>query len=200
MQIRRKDKEFIHNLRLLGAGIGVILTVLAVFHLRNNTKNQLSQQRTYVQQNSRLSALTNLQLPKDLGITDNIAGGFLENIEQDNAELARLEKGFLANLSSTDLALLCAALCVAGLTAGYCSVWLISTIAAFGFVKLIRDTYKIIWRIKPDFHGGRRKIQNNDNVMIKRDKHRILPGLIIMSVMALIGLTILWLTVYYCTG
>ena len=197
MQIRREDKEFINYLRLLGAGMGAILAVLAVFHLRDNAKNQLSEQRHYVQQNF---ALANSPLIKSLQVADNIATGFLDNAKQADAELGRLESGFWATVSQVDLIVLSATVCVAGLVGGYCSVWLLSAIGTLGTIKLIRLTYKIIWHIRPEFDGGRQQIQSGNNVRIKRNEHRILPGLLKLSVMALIGLLILWAAVYYYTG
>lgn len=197
MQIRREDKEFINYLRLLGAGMGAILAVLAVLHLRNNANNQLSEQKRYVQQNF---AFANSPLTESLQVADNIASGFLDNTKQADAELSRLENGFWANLSSVDLTVLSATVCVGGLIGGYCSVWLLSAIGTFGTIKLIRLTYKIIWRIRPEFDGGRQQIQSGNNVRIKRDERRILPGLLKLSVMALIGLIILWAAVYYYTG
>ena len=197
MQIRREDKEFINYLRLLGAGMGAILAVLAVFHLRDNAKNQLSEQRHYVQQNF---ALANSPLIESLQVVDNIAGGFLDNAKQADAELGRLESGFWATVSPVDLTVLSATACVVGLIGGYCSVWLLSTIGTLVTIKLIRLTYKIIWRIRPEFDGGRQQIQSGNNVRIKRNEHRILPGLLKLSVMALIGLIILWAAVYYYTG
>ena len=200
MRIRQEDKEFINYLRLLGAGLGAILAVLTIFHFHNNAKNQLSQQRHYIRQNSHLSALANLNLIKDAEGTNNIADEFLDNVKQDNAKLSRLEKGFWANLSMVDLTVLSAIACVAGLIGGFYSVWLISAIGTMGTIQLIRLTYKIIWRIRPDFDGGKQQIQDGNNVLIKRDKHRMLSALLKMSVIALISLTILWLAVYYFTG
>jgi hypothetical protein len=200
MQIRQEDKELINYLRLLGAGLGAILAVLTVFHFHNNAKNQLSQQRHYVQQNSPLAALANLNLIGDSGGKNNIAGEFLDNVKQDNAELTRLEKGFWANLSMVDLTVLSAIACVGGLIGGFYSVWLISALGTMGIIQLVRLTYKIIWRIKPDFDGGKQQIQDGTNVLIKRDKHRLLSGVLKMSVIALICLTVLWLAVYYFTG
>ncbi len=200
MQIRRADKEFINYLGLLGAGIGAILSVLAVFHFRDNAKNQLSQQRHYVQLISPLVALANSQPIEALGEANNIDGGFFNNVKQASAELGRLENGFWATLSLADLIVLCATACVGGLTGGYYSVWLISAIVTMGTIKLVRLTYKIIWFIRPGFDGGRQRIQNGDNILIKRDKYRILSGVLKMSVIGLIGLIILWVAVYYYIG
>jgi len=200
MRIRQEDKELINYLRLLGAGLGAILAVLTVFHFHNNAKNQLSLQRHYVQQNSPLSALANLNLIETSGGTNNTTGEFLDNVKQDSAELTRLEKGFWANLSSVDLTVLSAIACVTGLIGGFYSVWLISALGTMGIIQLIRLTYKIIWRIKPDFDGGKQQIQDGNNVLVKRDKHRLLSAVLKMSVIALISLTILWLAVYYFTG
>ncbi len=197
MQIRREDKEFINYLRLLGAGIGAILAVLAVFHLRDNAKNQLSEQKHYVQQNL---AFANSPLIESLQVADNIATGFLDNAKQADAELGRLESGFWVTVSQVDLIVLSATVCVGGLIGGYCSVWLLSTIGTLVTIKLIRLTYRIIWRIRPEFDGGRQQIQSGNNVRIKRDEHRILPGVLKLSVMAIIGLLILWAAVYYYTG
>jgi len=200
MRIRREDKEFINCLRLIGAGVGAILGMVAVFHLRADAKDQLSRQKHYVQQNSGGLALANSQLMEHWGGANNIDGGFLENVKQAKAELARLENGFWATLSLTDLMVLCAIVAVAGLVGGYCSVWLMSAVGTLGTIKLIRLTYKIIWHARPQFDGGKQQIQSGNNILIKRDKHRVLPGVLIISVMGLIGMIILWVAVYYWTG
>ena len=199
MQIRREDKEFINYMKLIGAGVGAILAVLVVFNFHRNAKNQLYQQRQYVKQSAPILALENSQLIEDLGSAANIAGGFFDNAKQANAQLGQLENSFWAALNFTSLMVLCAIACVGGLIGGYCSVWLISAISTTGTIKLIRLTYRIIWRIKPDFDGGRQKRQDGENILIKRDSQRVLPGIIKLSVMGVIGLTIFWIVLYYYT-
>ncbi|MEE9370811.1 MAG: hypothetical protein V3W45_04990 [Sedimentisphaerales bacterium] len=200
MQVRQEDKELINHLSLLGVAIGGILAVLAVFHLRDNAKNQLFQQRHYVQQISPLLDLANSKPTEDLGGANNIAGGFLDNVERANAKLSRLENGFWATLPLRHLMMLCAAAFAGGLIGGYYFVWLISAIGTFATIKLIRLAYKIIWRKRPDFDGGRQQIRSGNDVLIEREKHRILSGILKMCMLALIGLIILWVAVYYYTG
>ena len=174
--------------------------MLVVFHFRTNAKKQLFRQRNYVQKDSRVLALANYQLIEDWEGGNNIDDGFWDSFKQANTELTRLEKNFWANLRFIDLTALCAISSVAGLIGGYCSVWLISVIGTIGTIKLIRLTYKIIWYIKPEFDGGKQQIQNGNNVLIKRDTNRTLPGILIISVMGLIGVAILLVAVYYWTG
>jgi len=203
MQVRRKDEEFINSLRLLGAGVGAILAMLAVCNTYNRQNNKLSEQRALVRQNAPLLALAGLQqaVEQDNSGADNIVGKFLEDISPVEAELARMENGFWTTLPLIALTGLCAAAAVGGLVTGYCSVWILSWIATLATFKFIRSTYKLIWRIKPQFDGGK-PIQTDDdeNPRIKRDEKRILPGVIKMCMMALIGLIIFAIAVYYFTG
>ena len=203
MQVRRKDEEFINSLRLLGAGVGAILAVLAVCNTYNRQNNKLSEQRAIVRQNAPLLALAGLQqaVEQDNSRADNIVGKFLEDINPAEAELARMENGFWTTLPLVAVTGLCAAAAVGGLVTGYCSVWMLSWMATIATIKFIRSTYKIIWRVKPQFDGGK-QIQTDDdeNPLIKRDENRILPGVIKMCVMVLIGLIIFAIAVYYFTG
>jgi beta-lactamase regulating signal transducer with metallopeptidase domain len=200
MRIRQQDKELINHLSLLGAGIAAILAVLAVFNLRDNAKNQLSKQRHYIQQIAPILALSNSQLTENLSGADNITGDFLENVKQADVELTRMENGFWPTLPLGHLMILCAVVFAGGLISGYCSVWLISAIGTYATIKLIRLAYKTMWRKRPDFDGGRQQIQNGNDVLIRREKHRLLSGVLKMCVVALIGLIILWVVVYYITG
>ena len=199
MQIRREDKEHISYRKLIGAGVGAILAVLVVFYFHRSAKNQLYQQRQYIKLDTPILALENSQLIEDLGSVANIVDGLFDNAKQANAKLGQLENSFWTSLNFTGLMVLCVSVCVVGLTVGYCSVWLFSVIGTLGTINLIRQTYKIIWRIKPDFDGGRQQKQNGENILIKRDSQRILPGIIKISVMSVIGLTILWIALYYYT-
>ena len=203
MQVRRKDEEFINSLRLLGAGVGAILAVLAVCNTYNRQNNKLAEQRALVRQNAPLLALAGLQqvAEQDNCGADHIVGKFLEDINPAEAELARMENGFWTTLPLIALTGLCAAAAIGGLVTGYCSVWILSWIATLATFKFIRSTYKVIWRIKPQFDGGKPILPDYDEKpRIKRDENRILPGVIKMCMMALIGLIIFAITVYYFTG
>jgi hypothetical protein len=203
MQVRRKDEEFINSLRLLGAGVGAILAVLAVCNTYNRQNNKLSEQRALVRQNAPFLALAGLQqaVEQDNDKAANVVGELLENISPAKAELARMENTFWTTLPLLALTGLCASAAVGGLVTGYCSVWMLSWIATIATIKFIRSTYKLIWRIKPQFDGGKQIHTDDEKIpRIKRDEHRILPGVVKMCVMALIGLIIFAIAVYYLTG
>jgi hypothetical protein len=120
---------------------------------------------------------------------------------QAQAEPYQLEKGFWAGLSLPALSGICLIAAAAGLVAGYWSVWLLAWIGTFATIKLIRSAYSVIWCIKPDFDGGKSEITDeNNNVLILRDKDRVLPGVLVISVMGVIGLILLSLAVYYFAG
>lgn len=203
MQIRREDEEFINYLKLLGAGLGAILAVFAVFLLYNNANNQLADQRRYAEKNIPLLALAALPItPEDAGRPERqVNAGLLADASQAQSKLARLENGFWISLPLPALAGICAAAGVAGLIGGYWSVWLLSWIATLAMLKLIRSVYEIIWRINPQFDGGKLEFQDdNNNIFIERDKGRVLPGILIISVMGLIGLIVFSVAVYYFAG
>lgn len=203
MQIRREDEEFINCLKLLGAGLGAILAVFAVFIVYNKAKNQLADQRQYTEKNIPLLALATIPLTsEDASRPDKkVAVGLLANASHAQSELAQLENGFWAKLPVAGLAGICAAAGVTGLIGGYWSIWLLSWVAALATLKLLRSVYEIIWRFNPQFDGGKLEIQDdNNNIFIKRDKERILPGILIISVMGLIGLIVFSVAVYYFAG
>jgi len=200
MRIRSEDEELLNYLKLLGAGLGAILAVFVVFHFYKNANNQLAQERQYVAKTAPILALTGLQLmPKDAGQSDKVAGRLLDNINQAQSKLDRLEKGFWTSLPLAPLVGIFAAAGILGLIGGYYSVGLLTWIGTLATFKFIRSTYKLIWRIRPEFDGGKPQIPN-DNALIERDKNRILPGILIMSAMGLIGLILLSIVVYCCAG
>jgi len=203
MQIRRQDQEFINYLKLLGAGLGAILAVFAVFLIHNNAKNQLADQRRYAEKTIPLLALAALPItPEDTGWPERqVDAGLLANANQAQSKLDRLENGFWISLPLPALAAICAAAGVAGLIGGCWSVWLLSWIGTLATLKLIRTAYNIIWRVNPQFDGGKLEFQDeNNNIFIERDKERVLPGILIISVMGLIGLILLSVAVYYFSG
>lgn len=201
MRIRREDEELLNYLKLLGAGLGVILAVFVVFHFYKNANNQLAEERQYVAKTAPILALTGLQLmPKDVALSDKVAGKLLDNINQAQSKLERLEKGFWTSLPLAPLVGIFAAAGIMGLIGGYYSVGLLSWIGTLVTFKFIRSTYKLIWYIKPEFDGGKPQIPDDDNAFVERDKDRILPGILIMSAMGLIGLILLSIVVYYYAG
>lgn len=201
MRIRREDEELLNYLKLLGTGLGVILAVFVVFHFYKNANNQLAEERQYVAKTAPILALTGLQLmPKDVALSDKVAGKLLDNINQAQSKLERLEKGFWTSLPLAPLVGIFAAAGIMGLIGGYYSVGLLSWIGTLVTFKFIRSTYKLIWYIKPEFDGGKPQIPDDDNAFVERDKDRILPGILIMSAMGLIGLILLSIVVYYYAG
>jgi hypothetical protein len=202
MQIRRQDQEIINYLKLLGAGLGALLSLFVVLGLHDIAKNQLADERQYLQKNAPLLALSGLRLASKAGQSDEMVIRPLSGrADQAQTEPYQLEKGFWAGLSLPALSGICLIAAAAGLVGGYWSVWLLAWIGTFATIKLIRSIYAVIWCIKPDFDGGKSEITDaNNNVLILRDKDRFLPGVLVISVMGIIGLTLLSLAVYYFAG
>ncbi len=203
MQIRSRDQEIINYMKLLGAGLGAILSLFIVLGLHDIAKNKLADERQYLQKNAPLLALSGLRL------VQNQAGQPGEMVirplsgraDQAQAEPYQLKKGFWAGLSLPALSGICLIAAAAGLVGGYWSVWLLAWIGTLATIKLIRSAYSVIWRIKPDFDGGKSETADaNNNVIILRDKDRILPGVLVISVMGVIGLILLSLAVYFFAG
>jgi hypothetical protein len=203
MRIRRQDQEIISYLKLLGAGFGAILSLFIVLGLHDIAKNRLADERQYLQKHAPLLALSGLRLvPSQAGQSDDMLIRPLSaRANQTQAEPYQLEKGFWAGLSVPALSGICLIAAAAGLVGGYWSVWLLAWIGTFATIKLIRSVYSVIWCIKPDFDGGKCQITDeNNNVIILRDKERVLPGVLVISVMGVIGLLLLSLVVYYFVG
>ena len=203
MQIRREDQEIISYLKLLGAGFGAIMSLFIVLGLHDIAKNQLADERQYLQQNAPLLALSGLRLvPSQAGQPGQmVIKNLSARADQAKTEPYQLEKGFWAGLSLPALSGICLIAAAAGLVGGYWSVWLLAWIGTLATIKLIRSIYAVIWCIKPDFDGGKSETTDeNNNVLILRDKDRFLPGVLVISVMGVIGLTLLSLAVYYFAG
>jgi hypothetical protein len=203
MQIRGQDQEIINYLKLLGAGLGAILSLFVVLGFYNNAKKQLAEERRYLEQNTPILTLAGLQLaPQKAGQPDEMVVTRLSgSANQAQTGLYQLEKGFWAGLPLGGLAVICAVAGVAGLVGGYWSVWLLAWIGTFATIKLIRSAYSVIWCIKPDFDGGKsQKLDQDNKIFVLRDKNRILPGVLVISVMGVIGLILLSFVVYYFAG
>jgi hypothetical protein len=202
MQIRRQDQEIINYLKLLGAGLGALLSLFVVLGLHDIAKNQLADERQYLQKNAPLLALSGLRLASKAGQSDEMVIRPLSGrANQAQTEAYQLEKGFWAGLSLPALSGICLIAAAAGLVGGYWSVWLLAWIGTFATIKLIRSIYAVIWCIKPDFDGGKSQtLDDNSNVIIFRDKDRFLPGVLVISVMGVIGLIMLSLAVYFFAG
>ena len=202
MQIRRQDQDIINYMKLLGAGLGALMSLFIVLGLHGNAKKQLADQSRYLEKNAPLLALAGLQLAPNAGQPDQtVATSLSGSADQAQAELYHLEKGFWAALPLPALAGICLIAAAAGLIGGYWFVWLLACIGTFATIKLIRSAYSVIWRVKPDFDGGKSQITDeNNNVLIVRDRDRFLPGVLVISVMGVIGLILLSLAVYFLAG
>ena len=89
---------------------------------------------------------------------------------------------------------------IGGLTGGYFSMWVLSWIGTVTMIKFIRSAYRIMWHIKPDFDGGKPGAVSNNRGQVMRDTDRILPGIVKLSVMAIVSLTILAIVILWITG
>ena len=200
MRIRHEDAEFLNYVKLIGAGLGALIAVFAVFHFYKNANDQLEKERQYVEKTAPILALTGLHLmPKDGAHTDKVAGRVLEDINQAQNRLNGMEKGFWTRLPRPMLIAVFAVAGIAGLVGGYFSVGLLSWAGTLATFKIIRSTYKLVWYINPDFDGGKPQ-SAVDNNFIERDADRVLPGIFIVFAMGLIGLALLSLVVYYFTA
>ena len=198
MQIRRQDQDIINYMKLLGAGLGALMSLFIVLGLHGNAKKQLADQSRYLEKNAPLLALAGLQLAPNAGQPDQTVATSLSGSAN---QAYQLEKSFWAGLSLPALSGICLIAGSAGLVGGYWFVWLLACIGTFATIKLIRSAYSVIWRVKPNFDGGKSQtLDDNSNVIIFRDRDRFLPGVLVISVMGVIGLIMLSLAVYFFAG
>jgi hypothetical protein len=191
MLIRREDEEFINSLKMFGAIVGAVLSVVFVLGVRNRAVERTTQQREHVQQNAPLLVMAGVEVTSEQRAKPNESvAEFVHNVNETRTELSQIERGFWSTLPQNRLIAICVAAGTAGLLGGYCSVWLLSYIATIATIKLIRSAYRVIWRFKPDFDGGAPSRQE-DSGRIERDDRRILPGVIKLMVMAFFGLCVL---------
>ena len=196
MLIRREDEEFINSLKLFGAVVGAVLSVVFVFGVRDRAVNRVAQQTEHMQQNAPLLVLAGVDVTSEQPAKPNESvGEFVNNVSQTRSELHQIDRGFWSTLPRNKFIAIFVATGVGGLAGGYFSVWLLSYIGTIATIKLIRSTYKVIWRFNPTFDGGRPD-QQNDNNTIERDDRRILPGVVKLLVMAFFGLCVLGAAVF----
>ena len=201
MHVRREDEEFIHSLKKLGAILGMVLSVLAVLRVRANAKDLLAEQRASLHQYAPLFVLTGMTATNEESKKDNeTVSEFVWNVNATRSEFDKLGTEFWAKLSFTGLVGICIGAGVGGLMGGYFSMWILSWIGTVTMIKFIRSAYGIIWRIKPDFDGGRPGAVSNDKGQVTRDTDRILPGIVKLSVMAIVSLVILAIVILWITG
>ncbi len=201
MQVRREDEEFIHSLKKLGAILGMVLSVLAVLRIRANANDLLAEQRQSLNQYASLFVLTGMTATNEESDKDNeTVSEFVRNVNATRSEFDELGSEVWAKLSLTGLVGTCVAAGIGGLAGGYLSVWILSWIGTFTMIKFIRSAYGIMWRIKPDFDGGKPGAVINNQGRVTRDADRILPGIVKLFVMAIVGLAILAITILWITG
>ena len=200
MQIRREDEEFIHSLKMLGAILGMVLSVLAVLRIRDNANDRLAEQRESLDQYALLLVATGMTATNEEGKKDiETVGEFVSNVNETKSGFAELGNEFWAKLSFTGLVGICVGAGVGGLLGGYFSIWVLSWIGTVMMFKFIRSAYGIMWHLKPDFDGGRPEAVSNDEGKVKRDTDRILPGIVKLSLMAIVGLAILAIVILWVT-
>ncbi len=201
MHVRREDEEFIHSLKKLGAILGMVLSVLAVLRIRANANDLLAEQRAGLHQYAPLLVLTDMTVTNEESKKDNeTVSEFVWNVNETRSEFDELGSEFWAKLSFTGLVGISVGAGIGGLLGGYFSVWALSWIGTVMMIKFIRSVYGIMWRLKPNFDGGRPGEVSNDQGLVKRDTDRILPGIVKLSVMAIVGLAIFAIVIIWITG
>ena len=202
MQIRREDEEFIQSLKRLGAILGMVLSVLAVLKIRDNANDLLAEQRQNLNQYAPLMVLSSMTATNEESKKkkNETISEFVRNVNETRSEFDELGSEFWAKLSFTGLAGICIGAGIGGLMGGYFSMWMLSWIGTITMIKLIRSVYRIMWRIKPDFDGGKPGTVSNNRGQVTRDTDRILPGIVKLSVMAIVSLTILAIVILWITG
>ncbi len=200
MQVRREDEEFIHSLKMFGAILAMVLSVLLVLRIRDNANDRLTEQRESLDQYALLLVATGMTATNEEGKKDiETVGEFVSNVNETRSGFDELGNEFWAKLSFTGLAGICVAAGIGGLVGGYFSIWVLSWIGTVTMIKFIRSAYGIMWHLKPDFDGGRPEAVNSEEGRVKRDTDRILPGIVKMSVMAIISLVILAIVILWVT-
>lgn len=200
MQVRREDEEFIHSLKMFGAILAMVLSVLVVLRIRDNANDRLAEQRESLDQYALLLVATGMTATNEESKKDiETVGEFVSNVNETKSQLDELGNEFWAKLSFTGLAAICVGAGIAGLVGGYFSIWVLSWIGTVTMFKFIRSAYGIMWRLKPDFDGGRPEAVSSEGGRVKRDTDRILPGIVKMSVMAIISLAILAIVILWVT-
>ncbi len=200
MQVRREDEEFIHSLKMFGAILAMVLSVLVVLRIRDNANDRLAEQRESLDQYALLLVATGMTATNEESKKNiETVGEFVSNVNETKSDLDELGNEFWAKLSFTGLAAICVGAGVGGLVGGYFSIWVLSWIGTVTMFKFIRSAYGIMWRLKPDFDGGRPEAVSSEGGRVKRDTDRILPGIVKMSVMAIISLAILAIVILWVT-
>ena len=191
MQIRVGDRKIVAFLALVGAVSGAALSLLWVFTEYSTAKNELAEERQYVQEHMPLLSLDDSVIKTE----NKEAPG--KAIDESKAELARrakrlseLEEGFWVNLSIWQLLGLGAGTLIVGLVGGYFIAWLFWLLVMFLMYMAIRGVYKRN-RLKQEISQLTEKLDIDDEDKIsRRDDTRVLPQVIKWTVVIL-GMAVL---------
>jgi hypothetical protein len=206
MPIRHEDKEFIQSLSLFGALFGACLGVFAVIHLSDRAHKTYAQQTQEHQEQAALLKLSNTLLKPDIEpiVDKEVLAQVQEQLPQQEVESVPVES-FWLGLPRWGYWGLCAGGCIAGVFAGYGSVWLTGWVGSIFVYYFIRLLYTSIRKTAPTFYAAQRtqgNIQNSSSygVTYQRDDTRILPTLVKLFFLLLFVLCILAAVVWHVTA
>jgi hypothetical protein len=201
MHIRREDKEAIRCLAFIGAALGACLGPILVLNESRKARDQLSEQQQYLNNNASVLSLDDSPVTLDqLGLSTPAVGQVLEELQQKEAEIVQLEKGFWITLPLWALAGLGIAGCVCGVAIGYHLVWLISWLGSFALYKFIRTSYKLYWQIGSEDRADQSEYNPQTESTSRRNAKRIMPVIIKLILLMIIAIMVLGLILYQLTA
>ena len=200
MKVRREDEQLINSLKMFGGAVGLVLSVLAVLQVSGNARNRLAEQREMLHQYAPLLAANGMAVMKEEGKrNDGTVSEFVRNFNEVRAEFDSMGGEFWVKLSFTGLLGICVGAGVGGLLGGYFSMWALSSVGTVAMIRFIRGLYGVMWRINPHFDGGMPDAAAKSDGWINRDTDRVLPGIVKLLTMAVIGLVVLAVVIFWIT-
>lgn len=201
MDIRREDKQAIRSLALIGASVGACIGILVVLDMMKDARRELQAEQQVLLENEPLLRLKGAEF--DETQFEESRSAFeraVREVSLQRSEVTRLESGFWVTLPLWGVIGLCSAAALFGMAASYTAVWIFSWVGSIVMYKFIRLLYMPYWKLSSDKPVQVPDEDDPESTHYLRDKSRILPVVIKVTVLLLIGLTILAVTIYHLAG
>lgn len=200
VEIRREDREIIHNLSLLGMLFGAFVGGFLALHFHRQAHFQRDAAAAAAQTQNSLVRLSSNLSEEEVSVTQAAIGQVgtdVESVYDDN----QTKKSFWIGLPQWGLWGLCAGAALAGAGTGYVSLWGTGWLGSVLTYWLIRIIYRLIRKTAPECRVAKSPLASTGtNYLYQRDDTRLLPTLIKLFMLLTMALGVLAAVVWQLTA
>ncbi len=206
MSIRREDKELIYNLGILGSLVGACLGVFLTVHLSNRAHEQHQKQSEIQQTNEAIVKLSSATINPEMPALDqSLLKQVQEQMQQEQPDVPKnADQSFWLRIPRWGFLSLCGASGIAGVIAGFSTVWVTcwsGSVFTYYFIRLI---YKAIRKVAPNSKIAQeptpKKVTTVGSSVFQRNENRILPVVIKLIFLLILVLSVLGIVVWHIAG